>query len=95
MAEAARRGEIVLDLLWMAEAAWINPDLDEPPPLADPAEIDRARRAYRARRAARLERQREVRRARIRFWSILLALLLASLVILVTVWLEIERSFGL
>ena len=83
-----------LNLLRMAEAAWIKPDLDEPP-LPDPAEIDRTRRAYRARRQARVERQREIRRARIRFWSILLALLLASLVILVTVWLEIERSFGL
>jgi hypothetical protein len=79
----------------MAEAAWLNPNLDEPPPLADPAEIDRARRAYRARRQARVERRREIRRARIRFWSILLALLLASVVIFVTVWLEIERSFGL
>jgi len=95
MAEAVRSAaEIVLDLRWMAEAAWISPKPDEPP-LADPAEIDRARRAYRARRQARLERQRDIRRARLRFWSILLTLLLASLVILVTVWLEIERSFGL
>jgi hypothetical protein len=95
MDERARRaGKIVLDLPWMAEPARIKPELDEPP-IADPAEIDRARRLYRARRQARLERRRETRRARLRFWSILLGLLLATLVILVTAWLEIERSFGL
>jgi hypothetical protein len=95
MDERARpAAEIVLDLLWMAEPARMKPELDEPP-IADPAEIDRARRLYRAQRHARLERQRETRRARLRFWSILLGLLLATLVILVTAWLEIERSFGL
>ena len=95
MAKRARRdGEIVLDLNGMAEPARIQPELDEPP-IPDPAEIDRARRLYRARRHAKLERQRATRRARLRFWSVLIALLLASLVIAVTAWLEIERQFGL
>jgi len=78
----------------MAEPARIQPELNEPP-IPDPAEIDRARRLYRARRHAKLERQRATRRARLRFWSVLIALLLASLVIAVTAWLEIERQFGL
>lgn len=95
MAEAPSfAAEIVLDFRRMVEAARITPEVDEPP-LADQAEIERARRAYRARRHARVERERELRRARIRFWLVLLALLLASLVILTTAWLEIERSFGL
>jgi hypothetical protein len=78
----------------MAEPARSQPELDDPP-ITDPAEIERARRLYRAQRQARLERRRETRHARLRFWSILLALLLASLVIAVTAWLEIERQFGL
>jgi hypothetical protein len=78
----------------MAEPARIQPELDEPPTF-DHAEVDRARRLYRARRHARLERARATRRARVRFWSVLVGLLLASLVIGVTAWLEIERSFGL
>ena len=78
----------------MAEPARIEPEHDEPP-IADPAKIDRARRLYRAKRQARLERRRATRRARLRFWAVLLGLLLASLVIAVTVWLEIERQFGL
>jgi hypothetical protein len=92
--DTPRDAEIVLDLNGMAEPARIQPELDEPP-LADPAEIDRARRLYRARRQARLERRRATRRARFRFWSVLIALLLASLVIAMTAWLEIERQFGL
>jgi hypothetical protein len=79
----------------MVEPARIQPELDGPPPIPDPAEIDRARRLYRARRQARLERARATKRARIRFWSVLVALLLASLVIAVTAWLEIQKSFGL
>jgi hypothetical protein len=89
-----KAAEIALDLRRMAEPARIEPERDEPP-IGDPAEIDRARRLYRAQRQARLERQRATKRARLRFWSVLLALLLASLVIAVTVWLEIERQFGL
>jgi hypothetical protein len=72
----------------------MQPELDEPP-LVDPEEIARARQLYRARRHARIERARATRHARIRFWSVLIALLLASLVLGVTVWLEIERQFGL
>ena len=86
--------EMALDLIVMAESARIQLDLDEPL-ISDPAEIDRARRLYRAQRAARLERQRATRHARLRFWFVLIALLLASLVLAVTVWLEIERQFGL
>jgi hypothetical protein len=78
----------------MAQPARKGPELDEPP-LADPAEIDRARREYRARRQARVERRRDRKLARIRFWGVLGALFLASLVIAVTAWLEIERQFGL
>jgi len=78
----------------MAQLARKQPELEEPP-LHDPAEIDRARRLSRARRQARVDRRRDRHRAKLRFWAVLGTLLLATLVIAVTAWLEIERQFGL
>ncbi len=81
----------------MAEAARRPEELDEveEPPVFDPVAIDRAYRFHRARRQARSERRRETKLARLRFWFVLGALFLASLVIVVTVWREVERLFGL
>lgn len=78
----------------MAQPARTTTELEQPP-VHDPAAIHRAYRLHRARRYARLERRREARRARRRYWLALGALLLLVLVIVVTVWLEIERLFGL
>jgi hypothetical protein len=78
----------------MAQPARTRPGR-EPPPIFDPAAIDRAYRFHRARRHARLERRRETRLARLRFWLMLGALLLACLVVVVTIWVEIEHLFGL
>jgi hypothetical protein len=61
----------------------------------DPAEIERAYRRHRARRHARLERRRETQLARLRFWFVLCALVIAIAVVGVTVWREIQRLFGL
>ncbi len=81
----------------MAEAARKRPELDEldEPPVFDPSAIDRAYRFHRARRQARSERRRETKLARLRFWFVLGALFLASLVLVVTIWREVERLFGL
>ena len=64
-------------------------------PANSPAAVDRAYHAHRAQRAARLERQRLRRRARVRFVLILGGLVLAILVILVTIWSEIQKVFGI
>lgn len=71
-----------------------TPAEDEAPPI-DPVAIDRAYRRERARRRARHERQRATRRARVRFWLVLLVLLGASVFLGLTIWHEIERLFGL
>lgn len=67
----------------------------EAPPPYDPVAIDRAYLQERARRRARIERERAQRRASLRFWFVLLALLAVSVLLSLTVWREIERLFGL
>ena len=66
----------------------------DPPPY-EPGAIDRAYLQERARRRARIERSRARRHASVRFWIVLLVLLAASIVLIVTIWREIERLFGL
>lgn len=69
--------------------------MHEDTPSVDPVAVDRAYLVHRARRQARVERVRASRRAGLRFWIVLLALLVASIVIGFSVWREIERLFGL
>jgi hypothetical protein len=68
---------------------------DDAPPPYDPIAIDRAYLQERARRRARIERSRARRRASARFWIVLIVLLTVSIVLIVTIWREIERLFGL
>lgn len=71
---------------------------DEPP--SDIAFVDHEAmrqtvRFHRARRKARIEHRKRGRRAAIRFWFVLLALLVAILALSMTVWHEVQRLFGL
>jgi hypothetical protein len=67
---------------------------DDVPPY-DPVAVDRAYLQERARRRARVERRRAKRRASLRFWLTVLLLLVASVLLSLTIWREIERLFGL
>jgi hypothetical protein len=79
----------------MAQPAGRRRDaLREEPPV-DPTAVPRAYRHAKARRRARIEHRRETRRARLRFWFFLLALLGASLFLALTVWSELQDLFGL
>jgi type VI protein secretion system component VasF len=78
----------------MGEPARIPPPL-ETPPLHDPKAIARSYRYHRARRAARIERRREQRWARLRFWVVLLCLLLAVAVIGVLILQQVQNVFGI
>ena len=80
--------------LSMAEPATRPTAGDDAPPF-DPLAVDRAYLQERARRRARIERSRERRRASLRFWLVLLALLAVSVLLSLTIWREIERLFGL
>ena len=66
----------------------------ENPPV-DPEAIDRAYHYHRARRNARLRRQREKERARLRFLVTFALLVGLSLFLLLTIWHEIQKVFGL
>ena len=78
----------------MAEPATRHQAGDDAPPF-DPVAIDRAYLQERARRRARAERSRARKRAGLRFWVVLLALIVVSVVLTVTIWREVERLFGL
>ena len=78
----------------MAEPATRSPAGDDAPPF-DPVAIDRAYLQERARRKARVERSRARRRAAVRFWFVLFALVAVSVLLTLTVWREVERLFGL
>ena len=64
-------------------------------PVVDHEAVRDTVRLHRARRKARVERRKRTRRAGIRFWVVLLILLVASVALSVTIWHEIQRLFGL
>jgi hypothetical protein len=70
-------------------------DAVEDPPSIDPSAIDRAYRFHRARRRAREECVRERGLARLRFWAVLLTLLVLTAYLSLVAWHQIERLFGL
>jgi hypothetical protein len=78
----------------MAEPARRRDAVEDPPPI-DPSAIDRAYRFHRARRRAREERVRERGLARLRFWAVLLTLLVLTAYLSLVAWHQIERLFGL
>jgi hypothetical protein len=65
----------------------------EPP--VDPEAVDRAYHYHRARRNARIRRQRERARARLRFTITFLVLVGLAVFLLVTIWHEVQKVFGL
>jgi type VI protein secretion system component VasF len=78
----------------MAEPARRQELVDEPLEL-DPAAVQRAYQLHRARRRAHRSRERETKRAKLRFWLVLFALVAASLYLSIVIWHQIQRTFGL
>jgi hypothetical protein len=66
---------------------------DEPP--VDPEAVDRAYHYHRARRSARQRRKRERTRARLRFFVTFAVLLALAVFLMLTIWHEVQRVFGL
>jgi hypothetical protein len=64
-------------------------------PVVDHEAVRDTVRLQRARRKARIEHRKRTKRAGIRFWLVLIVLLVASVVLSVTIWREIQRLFGL
>jgi hypothetical protein len=64
-------------------------------PVVDHEAVRDTVRLHRARRKARIAHRKRTRRAGIRFWLVLLILLVASVVLSITIWHEIQNLFGL
>ena len=78
----------------MAQPARRTVAPSEDPPV-DPEAIDRAYRYHRARRNARLRRKREKGRARLRFVVTFVVLVGLALFLMLTIWHEVQKVFGL
>jgi hypothetical protein len=61
----------------------------------DPQAIDRAYHYHRARRNARVRRQREKAHARLRFFVTFALLAGLAVFLLLTIWHEVQKVFGL
>jgi type VI protein secretion system component VasF len=61
----------------------------------DPAAVQRAYQLHRARRRAHRNRRRETKRAKLRFWLVLVVLVAASVYLSIVIWHQIQRTFGL
>jgi len=68
---------------------------DEDAPSLDPAAIERAYLRERARRRARSARHEYARSSNARFWVVLAVLAFLTVVIGLTVWHEIQTTFGI
>jgi hypothetical protein len=66
---------------------------DEPP--VDPEAIGRAYHYHRARRNARLRRSREKARARLRFFVTFAVLVGLAVFLMLTIWHQVQKVFGL
>jgi hypothetical protein len=66
----------------------------EDPPL-DPEAVDRAYHYHRARRNARMRRNREKARARLRFFVAFAMLVGLAVFLMLTIWHEVQKVFGL
>ncbi|HEX6491083.1 MAG TPA: hypothetical protein VF002_06890 [Gaiellaceae bacterium] len=64
-------------------------------PLYDPGAVHREYRRQRARREHRIRRLRERRAANIRFWLIVLALLVLSVYLGIQMWHQVQKLFGI
>ena len=79
----------------MAQPASKPPAFDEEAPSLDPGAIERAYRRERALRRTRSERRTAKRSSKARFWVVLAVLMLLTVVIALTAWHEVQRTFGL
>ncbi len=61
----------------------------------DPVAVQQAYQLHRARRRAHRNHRQETKRARLRFWFVLLGLVAVSIYLSMVIWHQIERTFGL
>lgn len=77
----------------MAQPARRIADPEDPP--VDPEAVDRAYHYHRARRNAKLRRKREQSHANLRFMVVLAILFAIGIALVLTIWHEVQKVFGL
>ncbi len=85
--------ELALTLQGVAQKTRDVPSDDVP--MVDHEAVRDTVRLHRARRRARIEHRKRTRRAGVRFWVVLLLLLVASVALSIIIWHEIQKLFGL
>jgi hypothetical protein len=88
------RPAVAFMLSGMAQPAR-RPELVDEALELDPAAVQRAYQLHRARRRVHRNRRRETKRAKLRFWIVLLVLVAASVYLSLVIWHQIQRTFGL
>jgi anti-sigma-K factor RskA len=73
----------------------VDAGVPETPPEFDRDAVRRRYLAQQARRRARVAHRRRTRWAGVRFWFVLLVLLVAAVALVITVLNEVQRLFGL
>jgi hypothetical protein len=79
----------------MAQPASHPPLFDDDAPSLDPGAIERAYLRERARRRTRSERRTAKQSSNARFWVVLAVLMLLTVLIALTAWHDVQRTFGL
>jgi hypothetical protein len=79
----------------MAQPARRHVDASTEESPVDPEAVDRAYHYHRARRNARVRRRREKAHARLRFYFTFAVLAGLALFLLLTIWHEVQKVFGL
>jgi hypothetical protein len=79
----------------VAQPASQRPAFDEDAPSLDPGAIERAYLRERARRRSRSQRHTAARSSNARFWVVIAVLMLLTVLIALTAWHEVQRTFGL
>jgi hypothetical protein len=78
----------------VAQPARHAPALEDESPSLDPAAIERAYLRERARRRARVQRRNDTRSSNARFWVVIAVLVFLTVLLSLTVWHEIQTTFG-
>ena len=79
----------------MPQPASRRPAPDKDAPSLDPDAIERAYRRERARRRTRSERRTAAKSSNARFWVVIAVLMMLTVLIALTAWHEVQRTFGL
>ena len=64
-------------------------------PEVDPYAISKRMARQRAKRYARIEHEHEIKRARVRFWWLIGALIFFAVILSLNIWNQIQALFGL